>query len=230
MSERTIPILTCRNLDDVLPFYEALGFVVTFRQERPNPYLCLQRGDIDIHFASVAAFEPEDSLGSIILLTSDTGRLFDEFAAGLKERFGKLPVAGIPRITRPRRKQGTAGGFSVIDPGGNWIRISSSNDEQDEATGVFKRVMLNAARQGDARGDTATAISVLETGLHRHADARPVECAPVLSYLAELLIRNGQTRRANEVLSELQSLDLTESEKDAVSDEIAAAAELAKNL
>lgn len=37
MTERTIPILACRHLDDVLPFYESLGFVVTHRQSRPNP-------------------------------------------------------------------------------------------------------------------------------------------------------------------------------------------------
>lgn len=119
MIERAIPILACRDLDDVIRFYEALGFMTTFRQARPNPYLCLTRGDIDLHFASVPNFEPKESLGSIILLTAETGRRYDEFAAGLRKSFGKLPGAGIPRITRPRRKQGTAGGFGVVDPGGN---------------------------------------------------------------------------------------------------------------
>lgn len=231
MSERAIPILACRNLDEVLEFYEALGFLKTFRQERPNPYLCLNRGDLDIHFAAVGGYEPENSLGSIIILTPDSGELFDHFAAGLKKHYGKLPVSGIPRITRPRRKQGTAGGFTVVDPGGNWLRISASTADPDTATtGALERVLLNAARQSDARGDVTQAIKVLDTGLLRHREASAVERAPVLVYLAELLVRDGNLERAGTVLSELKNLGLTETEKATLSDELAAATELANNL
>ena len=59
----------------------------------------------------------------MIVTVTDTGILYDEFAAGLRSAYGKLPLARIPRITRPRRKQGTAAGFSVVDPGGNWLRL-----------------------------------------------------------------------------------------------------------
>lgn len=38
-NETTIPLLPCRSLDDVAPFYQALGFEITYRQERPNPYV-----------------------------------------------------------------------------------------------------------------------------------------------------------------------------------------------
>jgi hypothetical protein len=48
MGETAIPVLPCRRLDDVVPFYAALGFAVTFRQQRPNPYLRLNRGGIDL--------------------------------------------------------------------------------------------------------------------------------------------------------------------------------------
>ncbi|MHA7271400.1 VOC family protein [Arthrobacter sp. HLT1-20] len=231
MSERTVPILSCQNLDDVLAFYEALGFEKTYRQERPNPYLCLKRGSIDIHFSAVAAFEPENSLGSIIILTPDTGHLFEQFATGLKEHFGKLPISGIPRITRPRRRQGTAGGFTVVDPGGNWLRIvSSAQDQQNGPTGVFERVMLNAARQGDARGDIPVAISVLDAGLLRHADAPQPEKVPVLAYLAELLVRAGYKDRARTVLAELAAMELSSAEKAALSADLATAAELGAEL
>jgi hypothetical protein len=53
--------------------------------------------------------------------------------AGLRAAYGKLPVTGIPRITRPRRKQGAAGGFTVVDPGGNWLRVSSQTAELESA-------------------------------------------------------------------------------------------------
>jgi hypothetical protein len=228
---RTIPILPCRELDDVVPFYQAIGFEVTYRQARPNPYLCLSRSGFDLHFFSVETFEPEKSLGNVIVLVPDTGALYDAFAAGLRAAYGKVPVAGIPRITRPRRKQGTSGGFTVVDPGGNWLRVSSSGSASEaEAGGRFERVMLNAARQGDARGNEAAAIAVLEAGLARHADATAVERVPVLVYLAELLVRSGDRGRAADVLAKLRALELDDAASAEVGEELASAAELEAEL
>jgi hypothetical protein len=230
-SERTIPILPCRRLDDVLPFYRALGFEQTYRQERPNPYLGLRRGAIELHFFGLEAFDPEQSLGSVILLVPDTAALYDAFAAGLRAAYGKLPVAGLPRITRPRRKQGTAGGFSVVDPGGNWLRVSATGDEDDDAPdGRLDRVLRTAARQGDAHGDEARAIAVLDAGLIRHADASDVDRAPVLVYLAELLVRTGDRERAGAILAEVRALDLDDDDRGAVAADLAAAAEIEHDL
>ena len=210
MTVRTVPILPCRHLDDVLPFYEALGFRLTYRQDRPYPCLGVARDDgFDLQFAGMPEFDPENSYGSVIVLVPDTQTLYDEFAAGLRTVYGKLLIAGIPRITRPRRKQGMSGGFSVVDPGGNWLRITSGGAEQSDGS-RFERVLLNAARQGDSHGDVVAAIAVLEAGLIRHADATDVERLPVLLYLTELLIRNGAGERASVVLAELQAFDLDE--------------------
>ncbi|MCO4254277.1 hypothetical protein [Pseudarthrobacter cellobiosi] len=55
--------------------------------------MCFTRGGIDLHFFGVESFEPENSLGSVILLVPDTGLLFDEFAAGLRAAYGKLPIS-----------------------------------------------------------------------------------------------------------------------------------------
>lgn len=229
-SERTVPILPCRHLDDVLPFYEALGFEQTFRQTRPNPCLSLRRGGIELMFFGLEAFDPADSMGSAIVLLPDTGALFDAFAAGLRAAYGKLPVAGIPRITRPRRKQGTAAGFTVVDPGGNWLRVFRDGDsEQSEPPeGRLERVLLNAARQGDAHGDVGRAIAVLDNGLDRHADAPPAERLPLLVYRAELLIRTGDRDRAAATLQEIHDLgpDLDETARA----ELATAAELEAEL
>ncbi len=226
---RTIPILACRHLDDVLPFYQALGFTQTYRQARPNPYLALQRGPVDLHFAGVEGYDPTASLGSVIILVADPPALFDEFAAGLRAAYGKLPVAGIPRITRPRRKQGTAPGFTVVDPGGNWLRVSA--DKADDAPdGRLARALANAARQGDAHGDVDAAVSVLDAALARHADAPAVERVPALVYLAELLGRNGDRERAARTLAALRTLPLDDAERAAVAGDLAAAAEIEHDL
>ena len=239
MNERAIPILPCRRLDDVAPFYEVLGFQVTYRQERPNPYICFKRGGIDLHFFGLESFEPENSMGSVILLVPDTGLLFDEFATGLRAAYGKLPISGIPRITRPRRKQGTTAGFSVVDPGGNWLRVSALGDSEDAAdapgsasapAGRLDRVLLNAARQGDARGSEATAISVIEAGLQRHPEATDAEKLPLLVYLAELHERTGTHALARSVLDSVGALELDPEARQALASELADADELRRGL
>ena len=232
--ERMIPTLPCRELDDVQPFYEALGFTVTYRDARPSPYLCLQRGEHDLHFFAMAGFEPADSYSMVIVLAGDTGALYEEFAAGLRAAYGKVPISGIPRITRPRRKQGTSAGFSVVDPGGNWLRIHSTQGVEDTADGPrasqLDRVLLNATRQGDSRGDERRAISVLEAGLLRHAEATPVERVPVLAYLAELLVRVGEHDQARAVLADIATLELDEDARASMATELAAVAELERDL
>lgn len=233
MNEHVIPILPCQNVDDVVPFYEALGFTLTFRQARPNPYVCFNRGGIDLHFFGLEAFAPENSMGSAILLVPDTGVLYDEFAAGLRAAFGKLPISGIPRITRPRRKQGTAAGFTVVDPGGNWLRIYALGATEEDGRGSesrLERVLMNATRQGDARGDDAIAISVLEAGLSRHADAPDVEKLPLLVYLAELQLRIGNLEFAAQALDSVDSLALNPVEREGLAAELANAAELRASL
>jgi len=51
-------------------------------------------------------------------LVADTGAMFETFAAGLRARYGRIPVSGFPRITRPRPRKNAEGvsGFSLIDP------------------------------------------------------------------------------------------------------------------
>lgn len=214
MIERTVPLLPCRDVDDVAPFYAALGFVPTYRQSRPNPYLCLQRGAADLHFFAVDGFDPAESMGSVLYLVEDTGELFDAFAAGLRAAFGRLPVSGIPRITRPRRRQGAAAGFTVVDPGGNWLRVSAPGRPDDPPNDRLQRVLDNAARQGDAHGDDARAIAVLDAGLRRHPEASDGERLPLLAYRAELLVRTGDDAAAEAAFAAIRDLDLDPATRD----------------
>ena len=72
-----------------------------------------------IHLFGLENFDPEASYGSVIISVSDPDTLYADFATGLRERFGKLPSTGIPRILTPRKtKQGTVRGFSVVDRAG----------------------------------------------------------------------------------------------------------------
>ncbi|MCO1653861.1 bleomycin resistance protein [Pseudonocardia humida] len=231
-TETVIPGLPCRDLDDVLPFYDALGFELTYRQQRPNPFAAVRRGGIELHFFSVEGFDPADSMGTVVVLVEDTGALHRAFAAGLRELFGRVPLSGIPRMTRPRAKQGTSAGFSVVDPGGNWLRISAYGDDEGGAPARERltRVVANAARQADAHGDEAAGVRVLENGLARHADAPATERVPALIFLIELLVRTDDRDGAAALLAEVAGMELSDAERDVLADDLAVAAELAARL
>ncbi|WP_086661198.1 hypothetical protein [Lentzea kentuckyensis] len=186
-NELTIPLLPCPSIDEIASFYEMLGFSVTYRQTRPNPHVALQREDINLHFFGMDDFDPEQSYGTCLVIVQDTGPLYEAFAAGMRSVHGKVLVSGIPRMTRPRVRNDRYTGFSVVDPGGNWIRINKAAPEP-EATSKLAKAMENAARQADARGDERQALKILEGALKR-ADGGEPEFQAAQEYRDELIER-----------------------------------------
>jgi hypothetical protein len=232
-NERMYPLLPCRELDPAIAFYEALGFARTYRQSRPYPCAVVAREDLQIHLFGMANFEPRDSYGSVIVVVPDPDALYRAFALGLRAAYRRLPIVGIPRILRPRKKFGTVRGFSVVDPGGNWLRISKLGDSEAEDAGGKTAGLTGfvevAARLGDSRGDDAKALATLETGLKRHSDAPPVERARALLYRAELALRTGDPALARASLEAALALDMNDAERDLLSDETAYVAELCRS-
>ena len=70
-NEVTVPLLPCASIDDIVAFYEVLGFRTTYQQRKPNPYVAMQREDLHLHFFEIAGFDPEQSYGSCLVLTAD---------------------------------------------------------------------------------------------------------------------------------------------------------------
>ncbi len=217
------PILPCPDLDAAIEFYEALGFTRTFRQIRPYAAGVVERGDIGIHLSGIDGFDPAQSYASVIIVVPDPDALYTSFAAGLRAKYGRLPVAGIPRILRPRKRWGTVYGFSLVDVGGNWLRISRIGDreaEPDEVEPGLERIVTVAARLADAKGDEAAALRTLESGLARATDAPAVERARALLYRAELAIRLGRIDVARSSLEEARALDLADAARADLAEEV----------
>jgi catechol 2,3-dioxygenase-like lactoylglutathione lyase family enzyme len=228
--EVMIPALPCRDIDETVTFYEALGFRQTYRQQRPNPYAVVVCEDIQIHLFGLDDFDPESSTGNVLVVVPDPDELYQAFAAGLRARYGKLPSAGIPRLLRPRTKLGTVRGFSVVDPGGNWLRVSRLGDTEEEAkrartTGLARQIE-HAARLGDAKGDHAAALDILDRGLARFADAPATERVRALLYKAELAIRAGDRVLAVAALRDVDGIPLTDDERTDLATDIAHAREV----
>ena len=147
----------------------------------------------------------------------------------MRAAYGKLPAAGIPRILRPRTKFGTVRGFSVVDVGGNWLRISKLAETEAHDSGLatgLPGILDVAARLGDAHGDEAKALRTLESGLRRYVDAPAPDRARALLYRAELAVRLGDQPLARSSLAAVEALDLTADERASVEDELAQTSEL----
>ncbi len=77
-------------------------------------------------------------------------------------------------------------GFSVVDPGGNWIRFVS-REQVPPATTKLGQALENAVVQGDSRGNVAQAVKILSAALARErATASADDVAAAEAYLAEL--------------------------------------------
>jgi hypothetical protein len=220
---RMYPIRPYPDVDDAVAFYEALGFTRTYHQQRPNPHAVVARGDLRLHLSGIAGFDPTGSYASVIVVVSDTDELYRAFADGLRKSYGRLPVSGIPRITRPRKRYGTVAGFSLVDVGGNWLRVSRAGDTEETADGAdagLGRIVEVAVRLADARGDEAAALKTLESGLSRYPDAPAIERTRALLYRAELAVRLEDSGLARSSLAEIREVELGKAERRLVAEEL----------
>ncbi|CAM3644212.1 hypothetical protein [Isoptericola cucumis] len=222
---RMIPLLPCGDVDEMASFWTALGLELTYRQVRPYPVVSFARGGIALQYYGMPAWDPEASHSTCVLVVPDTEPLYAAFAAGLRALHGRLPTSGVPRVTRPRTRANNAGlsGFSVVDPAGNWVRVSRAPDEATPITageggtmtwtsgggGPLARATENAVVVADSKGDVPQARKVLAGAVRRaRAGATPpvAELAPALAYLVELAVRSGDPDDARERFSELEGL------------------------
>ncbi|MDG4803044.1 VOC family protein [Micromonospora sp. WMMD980] len=234
-NETTIPLLPCRLLDDVAPFYQALGFEVTHRQARPNPYLALRREDLNLHFFGMPEFDPADSYGSCLVVVDDLVGLHRAFAAGLRAAYGKVLVSGVPRMTRPRARGNDHGhtGFSIVDPGGNWIRFvarTRTPGADEDPTGLA-RALRNAVVQADSRGNPRQAAKILDGALARpDAADDPAVQVEALVYRAELALLLDEPKAARDLLRRAGAVPLGEEPRERLADTLQHAADLSAAL
>ncbi|WP_327040259.1 VOC family protein [Micromonospora ureilytica] len=235
-NEVTVPLLPCASIDDIVTFYEVLGFQTTYKQRKPNPYVALRREDLHLHFFEMAGFDPEQSYGSCLVLTSDIAELHGAFAAGMRAAYGKVLVSGTPRMTRPRvrRNYDGLGGFSLIDPGGNWIRVvqnaATTPAVAAAPSGRLAKALANAVVQGDSKGDVGQAIRILDSTLARpQSGDDPVALVEVLVYRAELAMVLRDEETAREMLARANAVVLSADETQRAAPTFEAAADLLRS-
>jgi catechol 2,3-dioxygenase-like lactoylglutathione lyase family enzyme len=235
-NEITIPILPCRSIDDTLAFYVALGFDVTYRQTRPNTYACVKYEAIDLHFFTMKGYEPKDSYSTCFIMAPDLAGLHQSFSAGLRGHYGKLPVAGIPRISRLNKANADKQlRFNLIDPGGNWIRFAQLGEEPAapeaaprEPPSKLSRAAHAADLLAEAVGDYAAAARLLDKAL---AHDQPVPAAhrfQALVLRAALAVDLDDRPLARTLLAEARQIALEAQDREALAADLQRADDLAR--
>ena len=120
MSERAVPILPSRDLDETLQFYQALGFENRGAAPEEWNYVILGRGDVELHFIADSSVDPLATASSCYLYVDDAEALFAEW-----RRLITPDDATGSRIIEPTRTDYGMREFAVVDRSGNLIRIGT---------------------------------------------------------------------------------------------------------
>ena len=225
MSETAIPCLPCVSLTEMLDFYRALGFEVTYQQKAPYVWAATKRGGFDLHFYGLKGLKPEECHSCCLVTVEDPQSLHKTFSEALRAKLGKLPVAGFPRITRFKPGQTR---FTVVDPNGNsvvYLRRDEPEGKDQKLTGLPKAV-ATATRLRDQKNDDESAAKVLDVALARYPDAPPLDRARALAARAELAVALGEAEKLAAVRAALQSVPLSDANRDAYRHELQGADEL----
>ncbi|MFD8821853.1 bleomycin resistance protein [Streptomyces sp. NPDC059605] len=218
MSEKMIPILPCRTLRPVLDFYAALGFGTTFQQRSPNPYAVVQRGGIELHFFGMKQYDPAGSYSTCLVATEDVDGLHEEFRAGLKAAYGRVPVRGLPRIGPLKDMSYGVRQFLMTDPGGNCVRVvrrtGGSLHHRPAPEGAFARALHHASLLADSKEDLAGAVRVIDRALGVE-DEEPtrVQLLQLLVLRADVAGRLGDEEAAASALARASGIRLVAEER-----------------
>jgi len=231
-TERTIPILPCRSIDDVLAFYVALGFEIPYRQERPNTFAIVRRGGIELQFFVLKALDPAQSYSTCYVLVPDVDALYAAFTEGLRAATGRVPSRGVPRIGPVKDMSYGVRQFVMVDPGGNYIRIGQPIEARPalraEAAGRLERALEAAVLLADSKQDDAAAAKVIDSAFAAGGatDAPPTVVVRARILQADLAWRQGDPAGAVARLAEARDIVLDDAERAAIADDLGRAGEL----
>jgi hypothetical protein len=227
--ENTITLLQCKSLDATLEFYQALGFEVTHDQREPYLYGAVRQGGVDLHFANLRVYGAKESIGACLVFVTKVETYHKAFADGLRRKYGKVPTAGLPRITRFRAEHTR---FKVFDPSGNLLIYIDRDEPEaeyggyDEAKSELARAIENALFLRDTYANDKGAARALDVALKRSETTDPLARALALATRAELAVAMGDSEYANALRLELQQIALSDENRERFRDELQAADEL----
>ncbi|WP_216651297.1 bleomycin resistance protein [Actinomadura litoris] len=221
MGETTIPIFPCRSIDMTWEFYRALGFERVSWQTRPNPYLAIRRGGMELQFYGWKRHDPATSMHMCYVLTADVDPLYEAFRDGLKEALGRVPTRGLPRLGVLKNMSYGVRQFLLTDPDGIQLRIGQPISGESEAIPkeTVARTLHMAALLGDSKEDHRAAARILDHLLASDEPLTPSERVKALVLRADMALHLEEWARARELASEARSHPLPAPDRAVLHDE-----------
>ncbi|MCP3760754.1 VOC family protein [Streptomyces sp. TBY4] len=228
MSEKLAAILPCGSISETVDFYKAIGFEVTFLQERPYGYAVVQHGEVELQFMAIKGFVPAESYGACYITTDDVDGLYAKFRGGLKGELGKIPTRGLPRIGPLKDTTYGVRQFIMADPGGNSIRIGQPISDDGHHSPVPKERVAKALHMasllGDSKEDYPAAAKILDRLLSTDVPAAARVKALILR--AAMAAHLDDTPLAARLLSEADQIPLSASDRASLADDLLRAEDL----
>ncbi|MGL5972769.1 MAG: hypothetical protein ACRCZK_03525 [Oscillospiraceae bacterium] len=131
--EKLTVILPCSDATAQIEFYKNLGFELSGKYIRS--YLVFKYNDIELHFYGTKMYLPHENPSMCIMQTDNLQQLYDSFTVRLKDKTGKIPRSGFPKVTKIRELS-EDWRFTITDPSGNTFYIV---ERKPEGSGTFFR-------------------------------------------------------------------------------------------
>lgn len=200
------PIFPCKSLDELLEFYQLLGFTVTYHQKSPNPYAIVERGWMRLDFYGIKHHDPTKCYHTCYILTDEVDDLYEAFTNALRKKSGKLPTRGLPRISEIRDKASGIREFMFSDIAGTCIRIGKKITVED--TPASKRLSLAldfAYKSEDTPDEYETVAKVLDKAIARDMDSNCMNLFKVMLTRADIAIEQKDYALAKELLGKVKA-------------------------
>lgn len=222
----TVPVLFAASLDETLEFWESLGYEKSYYQKTPYGYGVMSRGEYGLHFIQQKELKPEENPCGCLMMVTDVEAVHQNFSKALKEKLGRVPNKGLPRITRIRPGQTR---FTVTDPSGNWVTFIKFGDEDEEIAvkseqrgeqGPLEFAISRAIRFRDSKLDLSGAAKILDVALQRYPDEATLLIARALLLRGDIAVDMEETATASTSLQKLRELSLSEEERTSIESEV----------
>ncbi|MCP9952185.1 bleomycin resistance protein [Actinomadura madurae] len=212
MGEKAIPIYPCRSIEATWEFYRALGFEQITWQLRPNPYVAVRRGDIELQFFGWKKHEPAASMNMCYVTTTDVDALYEAFRGGLRQALGRIPTRGLPRLSAVRDMSYGVRQFLLSDPDGLQLRIGQPISDDQRHAPVPKepvaKALHMAALLADSKGDHRAAAKILDHLLASDEPLTPAERLKALVLRADAAVQLEDWSRARALVAQARAVDL----------------------
>lgn len=214
---RTVPIFPCRSLEEVMIFYEAIGFKVTYLQTAPYGYLALKHDIAEISFYRAKKYDKNNQMYQVqvYIFVDDVEAVYEEFITNFKNTYGKLYRTGLPRISQLNTTKEDRR-FTLADPAGSVITIAQplENKKTEELqrqqyeSDPNERLYYLVYALAYSKLEYRTAYNALQRLLKNEIDLSKILRAKALIMKADLEVLNEDYEAARDTLNQIETIKL----------------------